>query len=52
MLIQGDGNKPKALEFKQKYGIVSPPVKQALDALRTVPIDIAPIWADINNLRS
>ncbi|KAJ1964306.1 hypothetical protein GGI12_001503 [Dipsacomyces acuminosporus] len=52
MLIQGDGNKPKALEFKQKYGIISPPVKQALDALSTVPIDIAPIWVDINKLRS
>ncbi|KAI8325742.1 hypothetical protein GQ54DRAFT_295319 [Martensiomyces pterosporus] len=52
MLIQGDGNKARALEFKQKYGVVSPAVKDALESLKSVPIDIAPIWVDINKLRS
>ncbi|KAJ2793272.1 hypothetical protein H4R20_006590, partial [Coemansia guatemalensis] len=52
MLIQGDGDKKRAVEFKSKYGIVSPPVKAALDSMKSVPIDIAPIWVDINRLRA
>ncbi|KAJ2077001.1 hypothetical protein H4R24_005385 [Coemansia sp. RSA 988] len=52
MLIQGDGDKQRAVEFKKKYGNISPPVKAALDSMKSVPIDIAPIWVDINQLRS
>ncbi|KAJ2057735.1 hypothetical protein GGI17_005467 [Coemansia sp. S146] len=51
MLIQGDGDKQRAVEFKDRYGRVVPEVKTALDRLRDVPIDIAPIWVDINELR-
>ncbi|PIA15765.1 MutT/nudix family protein [Coemansia reversa NRRL 1564] len=52
MLIQGDGDKQRAIEFKDKYGNISAPVKAALDSMKSVPIDIAPIWVDINNLRA
>ncbi|KAJ1951407.1 hypothetical protein FBU59_000172 [Linderina macrospora] len=51
MMIQGDGDKKRAVEFRNKYGVVSPAVREALDSLKSVPIDIAPIWVDINNLR-
>ncbi|KAJ2305566.1 hypothetical protein IWW55_001867, partial [Coemansia sp. RSA 2706] len=52
MLIQGDGDKQRAIEFKAKYGRLQEPVKQALNKLSDVPIDIAPIWVDINELRA
>ncbi|KAJ2008148.1 hypothetical protein H4R26_000353 [Coemansia thaxteri] len=52
MLIQGNGDKQEAVKFKSKYGLVLPSVKIALDKLKPIPIDIAPIWADINELRS
>ncbi|KAJ2716017.1 hypothetical protein H4R19_000882 [Coemansia spiralis] len=51
MLIQGDGDKLRAEQFRAKYGVLSPPVKQALDAL-DAPIDIAPIWVAIDRLRA
>ncbi|KAJ2831442.1 hypothetical protein GGI24_001572, partial [Coemansia furcata] len=51
MLIQGDGDKLRAVEFRERYGRVLPSVKNALDRLKDVPIDIAPIWVDINELR-
>ncbi|KAJ1769400.1 hypothetical protein IW138_004569 [Coemansia sp. RSA 986] len=51
MLIQGDGDKKRAVEFRNKYGVVAPSVAQALESLKRVPIDIAPIWADIEDLR-
>ncbi|KAJ2157476.1 hypothetical protein GGF46_004482 [Coemansia sp. RSA 552] len=52
MLIQGDGDKQRAVEFRNKYGVVGPNVKQALDAMKDVPVDIAPIWVDIAELRA
>ncbi|KAJ2664973.1 hypothetical protein IWW48_000587 [Coemansia sp. RSA 1200] len=51
MLIQGDGDKARAAAFRDKYGVVAPSIAQALDRLAHVPIDIAPIWADIEELR-
>ncbi|KAJ2510237.1 hypothetical protein GGI11_005562, partial [Coemansia sp. RSA 2049] len=51
MLIQGDGDKPRAAAFRDKYGVLAPSVAQALDRLAHVPIDIAPVWADIAELR-
>ncbi|KAJ2824115.1 hypothetical protein FBU31_004077, partial [Coemansia sp. 'formosensis'] len=51
MLIQGDGDKLRAVEFRERYGRILPSVKNALDRLKDVPIDIAPIWVDINELR-
>ncbi|KAJ2337223.1 hypothetical protein GGI00_000378, partial [Coemansia sp. RSA 2681] len=52
MLIQGDGVKLRAVEFKERYGVLAPSVKRALEKLKSVPIDIAPIWCDINELRA
>ncbi|KAJ2559706.1 hypothetical protein EV175_000212 [Coemansia sp. RSA 1933] len=51
MLIQGDGDKQRAVAFRAKYGVVAPSVAEALGALKHVPIDIAPIWVDIEDLR-
>ncbi|KAJ2850631.1 hypothetical protein IWW36_001742 [Coemansia brasiliensis] len=51
MVIQGDGDKQRAGEFKRKYGVVTPAIQKALDELADVPIDIAPIWVDIENLQ-
>ncbi|KAJ2695376.1 hypothetical protein GGH99_000166 [Coemansia sp. RSA 1285] len=51
MLIQGDGDKARAAAFRDKYGVLAPSVAQALDGLAHVPIDIAPVWADIAELR-
>ncbi|KAJ2640554.1 hypothetical protein GGF44_002529 [Coemansia sp. RSA 1694] len=52
MLIQGDGVKLRAVEFRERYGVLAPSVKRALEKLKSVPIDIAPIWCDINELRA
>ncbi|KAJ2821744.1 hypothetical protein IWW50_004512 [Coemansia erecta] len=52
MMIQGDGDKQRAVEFKNTYGVLSEPVKQALQSMKSVPIDIAPVWVDINELRA
>ncbi|ORX65675.1 hypothetical protein DL89DRAFT_270731 [Linderina pennispora] len=51
MMIQGNGDKERAVAFREKYGVLAPEVKQALENLKGVPIDIAPIWVDIENLR-
>ncbi|KAJ2464579.1 hypothetical protein GGI03_003141 [Coemansia sp. RSA 2337] len=51
MIIQGDGDRQSAEVFRDRYGRILPEVKTALDRLRDVPIDIAPIWVDINELR-
>ncbi|KAJ2691079.1 hypothetical protein IWW39_000287 [Coemansia spiralis] len=51
MLIQGDGDKERAVAFKERYGRLVPDVAVVLERLRDVPIDIAPVWADINELR-
>ncbi|KAJ2442047.1 hypothetical protein GGF42_007092, partial [Coemansia sp. RSA 2424] len=52
MLIQGDGVKLRAVKFRERYGVLAPSVKRALEKLKSVPIDIAPIWCDINELRA
>ncbi|KAJ2032475.1 hypothetical protein IWW57_000201 [Coemansia sp. S610] len=51
MLIQGDGDKERAVAFRERYGQLVPEVAAALERLRDVPIDIAPVWADIIELR-
>ncbi|KAJ2106303.1 hypothetical protein GGI16_001985, partial [Coemansia sp. S142-1] len=51
MIIQGNGDRQSAEVFRDRYGRILPEVKTALDRLRDVPIDIAPIWVDINELR-
>ncbi|KAJ2256180.1 hypothetical protein EV176_007101 [Coemansia sp. RSA 451] len=52
MLIQGNGDKQAAQAFRDKYGVVSEPVRLALESMKHVPIDIAPVWVDIKELRA
>ncbi|KAJ2078980.1 hypothetical protein H4R24_004105 [Coemansia sp. RSA 988] len=52
MILQGNGDKQRALEFKDQYGHMSLTIKDALNSIKSVPYDIIPIWADIDDLRS
>ncbi|KAJ1721616.1 hypothetical protein LPJ53_003894 [Coemansia erecta] len=52
MLIQGDGDRARALEFRDKYGVLAECVREAVDRLEDVPVDIEPIWKDIEELRA
>ncbi|KAG0200197.1 hypothetical protein BGX28_006679 [Mortierella sp. GBA30] len=44
LVLQGDGDKRKVKEFVDRYGIISPEVKQALSTLEDmgVPVDVYP----------
>ncbi|KAF9275140.1 hypothetical protein BGZ68_010986 [Mortierella alpina] len=44
LVLQGDGDKQKVKEFADKYGIISPAVKQALANLEdlNIPVDVYP----------
>ncbi|KAI8604341.1 hypothetical protein EDD21DRAFT_366467 [Dissophora ornata] len=44
LVLQGDGDKQKVKEFVDRYGIISPEVKQALKTLEDlgVPVDVYP----------
>ncbi|KAJ2723111.1 hypothetical protein GGI07_002870 [Coemansia sp. Benny D115] len=52
MLIQGDGDKARAVEFKRKYGALSDGVSGALAKLKSLPVDVDPVWKDIEELRA
>ncbi|KAJ1644056.1 hypothetical protein LPJ64_004226 [Coemansia asiatica] len=51
MLIQGDGDKERAVAFRNKYGKLDSNVSGALKRLGDVPVDIDPVWKDIEELR-
>ncbi|KAJ1803147.1 hypothetical protein LPJ56_005951, partial [Coemansia sp. RSA 2599] len=51
MLIQGDGDKERAVEFRNRYGVLDDNVSRALASLRDVPVDVDPVWKDIEELR-
>jgi len=44
LVLQGDGDKQKVKEFVERYGIISPEVKDALNTLEDlgVPVDVYP----------
>ncbi|KAF9919008.1 hypothetical protein BX616_002977 [Lobosporangium transversale] len=44
LVLQGDGDKQKVKEFVDKYGVISPEVKEALSTLEDlgVPVDVYP----------
>lgn len=44
LTLQAEGNKAKAKEMLEKYVVIRPEMRQALDKLNDVPIDIAPIY--------
>ncbi|KAJ2783603.1 hypothetical protein GGI15_002518 [Coemansia interrupta] len=52
MIIQGDGDREGALRFRDKYGVLAECVKEAVDRLEDVPVDIEPVWKDIEELRA
>ncbi|KAJ2081254.1 hypothetical protein H4R24_002473 [Coemansia sp. RSA 988] len=52
MILQGNGDKQRASQFRDQYGHMSLTIKDALNSIKSVPYDIIPIWADIDDLRS
>ncbi|KAI7827719.1 hypothetical protein BX661DRAFT_182297 [Kickxella alabastrina] len=51
MLIQGDGSKERAVLFKEEYGVLAPEVKAALERMKSLPVDVEPVWKDMEELR-
>jgi hypothetical protein len=44
LTLQAEGSYDKAKAILEKYAVVRPPMQQALDNLREVPVDIEPIF--------
>ncbi|MEM6788818.1 MAG: hypothetical protein AAF715_14955 [Myxococcota bacterium] len=44
VMVQHRGDKSEAQAMLDKYGVVSPPMKKALDKLDGVPVDLKPIY--------
>ncbi|KAK9767129.1 hypothetical protein K7432_003321 [Basidiobolus ranarum] len=49
MTIQGEGDKAKATTFLNTYGVIKDHTAKALDKLKSVPVDIQPIWSVSKN---
>lgn len=45
MTVQAQGNYAKAKELLEKYAVVRPSMQHALDNLKGIPVDIAPVFA-------
>jgi hypothetical protein len=45
MTVQAEGNYEKAKGLLEKYAVVRPPMQQALDKLKGIPVDIVPVFA-------
>ena len=44
LTIEAEGSYSKAKEMLDKYAVIRPPMKQALDKLKNVPVDIEPVF--------
>jgi len=44
LTLEAEGSYTKAKEILDKYAVIRPPMKQALDKLTNVPVDIAPVF--------
>ena len=44
LTLEAEGSYEKAKAMLEKYAVIRPPMKQALDKLKTVPVDIEPIF--------
>ena len=44
LTLQAEGSYDKAKALLDKYAVIRPPMQQALDRLKTVPVDIEPIF--------
>jgi hypothetical protein len=42
--IEAEGSYDKAKAILDKYAVIRPPMKSALDRLKSVPVDIEPIF--------
>lgn len=47
LILEGDGDYAKAQAFIARYGTMDAPTKAALDALKDIPVDIAPIFKTV-----
>ncbi len=45
MTVQAGGDYKKAKELLGKYAVIRPPMQQALERLKDIPVDIAPVFA-------
>ena len=44
LTIEAEGSYEKAKAILDKYGVIRPPMRNALDRLKDVPVDIAPVF--------
>lgn len=44
VILQHEGSKPKAQAMLDQYGVMSPPMKQALGSVTDVPVDLKPSY--------
>ncbi|MCC6398695.1 MAG: hypothetical protein IT282_16895 [Bacteroidetes bacterium] len=44
MTVQAEGNYAKAKELLDTYAVIRPPMQKALDRLKDIPVDIAPVF--------
>ena len=44
LTIEAEGSYDKAKAILDKYAVIRPPMKSALDRLKAVPVDIEPIF--------
>jgi hypothetical protein len=50
MTIQAEGNYAKSKDLADRLGVIRPPVQQALDRLKAVPVDIEPKFTTAEQL--
>lgn len=50
LLIQAEGNKKRAVDLLGTLGVVRPEVQRVLDKLKTVPVDIEPVFTTAEEL--
>ncbi len=50
MTLQAEGNYDKAKELTAQLGVVRPEMQQALDKLKSVPVDIEPKFTTAEQL--
>ena len=44
LMIEAEGSYDRAKAILEKYAVIRPPMQQALDKLKTVPVDIEPVF--------
>ncbi len=50
LMIQAKGDYKEAEKFIEKYSLLKPEVKAALDKLNDIPVDIRPVYSIVNEL--